>query len=1054
MPACTGCSFENPEGFQFCGRCGVALARHATGAEVRKRISVAFCDLVDWTALGERLDPESYRRVTTRYYDAMRAVLERHEGRVGKFIGDAVMALFGVPRLHEDDALRAVRAAAEMLKTMAALNQDLQREWGVELACRIGVNTGDVLTGDDLSAEHLVVGDALNTAARLEQAAGPGEVLLSEATYGLVRHAVEVEEVPALALKGKTGDVRAFRLLSVNSQAPARASRRDSPMVGRDAELAQVRSEFESTLAATACRLVTVVGPAGIGKTRLVEEFTASLGASACVLTGRCLSYGQGVTFWAANDVIKQAADVGPGDDESQARGKILAVLGDQPEARRVCDGVADVIGLSTTRAAPAEAFWSLRKFLEAKARSLPVVVFFEDLHWAEPTFLDFIEHVVGSSRGVPLLIVATARPELLGVRRDWATPPKGTAVILESLPESVSAALLENLAAKEALEPGARAQIIEVAEGNPLFLEQMLLMVTDDKRLKRVPATVHAVLAARLDRLAPAQRRFLEAAAVEGKDFELETVGALLPEKTAPELATDVAELLGRELIEPDSSTGSQEAFRFRHILIRDVAYDSVPKQTRSELHERLADRMDQSGKDRSPANEAIIGYHLEQAYRNRAELRPVDDLARNLASRAARKLAAAGKETLARGDARAGANLLGRATTLMATTDPLLSGVRVSLGAALRAQGDMEGAASTFDEVLASPRARDDPQSYADALLERGWLRLNVDPTGWATEALDAAKEAVTVFEPIGDDRGLARAYQLMTEVHFSRGQLAECREDTKKAIEYARRSGDLEAEASAHFYLGGPISYGDGTVQEMLQLGDDYLRWVERNPGAWMVRATASHGFARAYGLIGQFAKGREVAKRELAMLEDLGQVGWVAWTRSHATAFIETLAGDHAAAEAELRESYRLLEQHGAKNSVGAAARLAHALCAQGQYDEAEHFATMTRDASPGDLQEQALWRSALAKVLAHRGKFSEAETLAREATQLLEPTGFINQCGDAELDLAEVLVAAGRPGEASLALERALDLYRRKGNTVSAARVTELLSKLPEPTILG
>jgi tetratricopeptide (TPR) repeat protein len=245
----------------------------------------------------------------------------------------------------------------------------------------------------------------------------------------------------------------------------------------------------------------------------------------------------------------------------------------------------------------------------------------------------------------------------------------------------------------------------------------------------------------------------------------------------------------------------------------------------------------------------------------------------------------------------------------------------------------------------------------------------------------------------------------------------------------------------------YLGGPVYYGDGTVEEMLRLVADNLRWVEQNPAAWILRTTSSHAYGRAYAMVGQFDEARSVAKRDQAMLEDLGQVGILAWTQSHVSAFIETLAENHAAAEAELRESYLLLERYGAKNSVGAAARLAHSLCTQGRYEEAEHFAAMTKDAMPGDVQEQALWRCALAKVEAHRGNFNEADSLARAATELLEPTGFINQCGDAEMDLAGVLVVAGRPEEAAMVLKKALDLYRRKGNSVSAARAGDLLAKL-------
>ena len=305
MATCPTCGEEAPGGFRFCGVCGAELAAVPGSArEVRKTITVLFCDVAGSTALGEQLDPESLRRVMARYFEMARSCLERHGGTVEKFIGDAVMGVFGVPVVHEDDALRALRAATELRDSISSLNEELERDYAVSLQVRVGVNTGEVVTGTE---ERLATGDAVNVAARLEQAAAPGEILIGEETLALARDAVEVEPVKALVAKGKSEPVHAFRLVTVREDAPAFERRLDSAMVGRVRELALLRQAFERAVSESGCHLFTMLGPGGVGKSRLVAELVAGLGGEAYVLSGRCLSYGEGITYWPLVEVFRQA---------------------------------------------------------------------------------------------------------------------------------------------------------------------------------------------------------------------------------------------------------------------------------------------------------------------------------------------------------------------------------------------------------------------------------------------------------------------------------------------------------------------------------------------------------------------------------------------------------------------------------------------------------------------------------------------------------------------------------------------------------------------------
>jgi DNA-binding SARP family transcriptional activator len=746
--------------------------------EVRKTVTVLFADV---TPAGDRLDPELLPRVTARAFGEMRRVLERHGGSVEKLIRGAVTAVFGVPVVHEDDPLRAVRAAAELRERLTALNEELTRESGIRLALRTSVSTGEIVTGGDQEGD--VVGDAVTVAARLQQSARPSEILIGAETHRFVRDAVLAE--PAGQGEGST-----FRLLAVIPGAPGYPGRFESPMVGRKRERRRLQDAFDQAVVDASCQLFTILGAAGVGKSRLVQEFVDAVGDRALVAGGRCLPYGEGITYWPVIEAIREAAVLSEGDSPEQAREELAALLEGEEDAQLVAQRVAQLVGLAEAAAGGAEeGFWAVRTLFEALARRRPVVLVFDDIHWGEATFLELVEYIADWTREVPLLLVCIARPELLDVRPGWGGGKlNATAVLLEPLSEGESSQLVDNLAGGN-LEAATRRRVVEAAEGNPLFVEEMLALALEDGRANgelEVPPTIQALLAARLDRLADDEHSVLELAAVEGKVFHQGSIVELSPEPLRPGVASNIAALVRKELIRPDRALfAGEHAFRFRHLLIRDAAYDSIPKEARGQLHERYAIWLERKAAERIVEYEEIVGYHLEQAFRYRTELGPVDDAARELARRAAQRLGAAGRRAFVRADAPAAVNLISRAAALLPANDP----ARVDLVPNVRVVQGLSGDLSWAHGVLGEALETGDERLRAHALVQRGFLRLFTEPEVTPEQLIAVAEQAIARFEHLGDQLGLARAWRLVGQAHYLARLAGACAEASERALAHAR-------------------------------------------------------------------------------------------------------------------------------------------------------------------------------------------------------------------------------------------------------------------------
>ena len=1030
------------------------------GDETRKVVTTLFADVAGSTAVGESLDPETLRRVMSRHFDETRRIVEEHGGVVEKFIGDAVMAVFGVPRVHEDDALRAVRAALAIRDRLKELDGELKDRLGTSVTWRIGVNTGQVVAGDAGSGQRFVTGDAVNMAKRLEEAAGTGEVVIGEATYRLVREAVSAEPLEALAVKGKAEPIRAYRLLAVSDATIGPARRSDAPMVGRQRQRQLLADVLEQAIAERVCQMFTILGSAGVGKSRLVHEFLAGLDPEVRLLRGRCLSYGQGITFWPIREMLLEAAGIGEDDTAGEARAKLARLVSDEDAAvPRTLDRVAEAIGLAEGTADPEDTFRSVRRLFEGLARERPLVLVFDDVHWAEPSLLDLIEDIADWSRDAPILLLCVGRQELLEARPTWGGGKlAATTIQLEPLSATESDELVVGLLGQAALDPEVRRRIAEAADGNPLFVEELLGMLIDDGSLVRdngswramrdlrlitVPPTIQALLAARLDRLERPERSVIECGAVEGKVFHAGAVAALVPDAVRATVPSNLLGLLRKELLRPDRSAFSgDEAYRFRHLLIRDAAYDAMPKQARAELHERFANWLEVASGERKTEYEEILGHHLEHAHRYKSELALADAEVADLARRAADYMASAGMRATDRGDYHAAQALLGRAVDLMGD-DPRRPSLLETLGDVLFERVGPREAAERFEEAKRGYEAQADPVGAARAEVGLLNARSSLESLE-ADDVVARGEELVALLDEAGDLDGWVRATQLVGSHLFFLGRVTD-------AIHRLTEGWDrlpIGSIGRAHLaqWVVSCLFWGPAPVDEAIPRLE---RIIEENPGRPKVEVGAVRSIGGLKAMRGDFDGARADIARSDAIAAEAGLEMLLVSSGSHFMAHVELRAGNPQAALDSGLPSYEALAATGDTGfSSTSAGIVASALVELDRLDEAERYAQIALDtAAASDGVSQALGREVRARVLARRGQLEEAEPLTREAIAISATDEDPNRHAEALMALAEVLQLAGRPSEAAEALTEAAKRFGQKGNIVMVERARRLIAEL-------
>jgi class 3 adenylate cyclase/tetratricopeptide (TPR) repeat protein len=966
--------------------------------EGRKTVTVVFCDVVAFTQLADELDPEALRHVMGQVFERSEAVVERHGGIVEKFAGDEVMAIFGVPTIHEDDALRAVRTAVAMRESIAEIERGLGS--GAQLEVRIGVNTGEVAVSDPSAGHSFVSGDAIAVGKRLEQAAEPGEILLGEATHKLVAHAVESDELDPLSLKGLSRMTTAFRLRAVDAEATAIPRRSDTAVTGRTGELGRLLG-FYADAAKGEGRFVTVLGEPGIGKSRLARELFANVENEATVLIGRCPPYGEGTTFSPVREVFTTA-----GRDDAELDGSSY------------------------------EVFTATRRLVEELAYERPVVVALDDLHWAAETLLDLVEHLSARLGSARVLLLCLARPDLADRRPSWLRD--AACVTLEPLSETDSRRLLEALGAP----PAVHARIAEMAEGNPLFMEQLAAFASEESDSVELVGSIRGVLHARLDKLGRGERAVLERAAVAGRSFTLEAVLGLTAPEEREHAQAHLFDLARRDLIRPDI-TIPDEGFRFQHALIREVVYESMPKAARAGLHLQTAALLEAAG-----GEDALVGFHLERAFQlNRELANPQPELG----ARAGALLRRAAQETFNRSDVPASISLLERARLLLPDGDPALPELLTEIGYARLSGGDMPAAETVLDEAIERAVALGQRSAELHARTEREFVRMFVSGNASLDSSVAFAREAMAELGQPGDELALARAWWLS-----SSGDVRACRwrergEALERALVYAREANvGLDVAGTLSGLYAQALLHGPTPAEAALARVQELLDEIGSDP---VLQSAVRPSVAGLLAMQGEFDEARANYRSAVTTYDDLG-LRFRRMLQAFVGAQIELWAGDPEAAAAKLRASSTAFDEFGAGNSaVTHRALLAVALCAAGREDEAEAVAAVvTAAASPDDIVPQVLWRSAACRVLARRGDAEGSAGLAAEALTLTEDVEFPFLQATALTAAAEAEAVSGRPVEARRLLEDARTLMAEKGNLPEVARLTELAETYTGPPV--
>lgn len=997
---------------------------------VRKTATV----LIARISTEHETDPEIERRLIAAARVGIDRIASHHGGVSMPGIGADVAVLFGVPFTKEDDALRALRTAHQLGTAIAA---QTARE-PAELAVRIGLDTGEVVADatDDVFGEPLVKAEALALAGE------PGEVLLSDATRRMASGAIRVE--PAL-------DGKAWRLLAFSTETPHLGPEVAGRIVDRKDELLAARSVFTRTVREGDAHILIMTGDAGIGKSRLAREFIDGLGEDADVLIGRCLSYGEGIAFWPLREALTFAA----GGNSAEA---IRKLIDQAPDAELVADVVAGALGVGNAAPAGEQVPWAFRRLFEEFAQRRPVVLVIDDAHSADLPLLKLVNDLV-DWLAAPVLFLCLGRPELFesrpdwGVedpRPDWGKHPRVEVLKLAPLADNDSFELLTDRLGDRRLSEGERDHIVSTADGNPLFVEQLLAMSAEDPwwdEGRGIPATIQTLLAARLDRLGPGERAFIQRAALIGREFWPAAVVELLPPEARESAPEHLRALVRRGLIQPvRRPRGGEEELRFHHILIRDVAYRSTPKALRGDLHERFANWLESYG----DGYEEIVGYHLAEAFGYRCELERANEDLYALAARAGERLAAAGRRAVSRGDSRAGANLLGRARELFDSGGQARPEVLLELGTALIESGEFAEAERVLATALDSAQSVDDDAYRARALIELSDLHGVVDATARADEAQKVADEAIAVFKSIGDEAGLARALLHVADVHWTRCHFADMERVLEQALKHAERAGARRERSLILANLARAAVTGPRPVEDAVRrcqairdrAGDDLMSAV-----------VVEIMLAVLDAMRGEFADARRRWQVTKARLEEVGRTVTLSLFEMY-HAFVEMIADTPADAEPDLEQAYAVLDRSHEKSRLATiSALLARVHCAQGHYTDAERYCAVSAEASTADdIVSQTIWRGTRARVLARGGDAAAAIDMATTAVALAQETDFLMLHADALCDRADALAATGQQEAAVADLEAAVALYERKGMRPSAATARAIQQAFLTPSL--
>ncbi len=1058
VSACAACGGDLPAAAAFCPTCGRPVKRATTPSEtVRRTVTAVFCDLSGSTALGETRDPELMRTVVTRYFEAVSAVMEQHGGTVEKFIGDAVMSVFGIPELHEDDALRAVRAAAGARDAVAQLNEQLEREHGLRIAVRHGVETGEVVIGDG-SRGTVATGDAVNVAARLEQAAAPGEILVGPGTWRLVRDMAHAEAVGPLSMHGKQDGVPAWRLLDVENEQRSSRAMAGTPLIGRTRELSLLRQTFDRCIEERACHVVTLLGNAGVGKTRLLSELLAALPDDVLVLRGRCLSYGDAVGLWPVREILRSAAGLKGGEEEQESRPRIARLIADDADPTVLGDRLAALADLAGTLPSREEANWAMRRFFELVGRSSPLIVVIDDVHWADPVLLDLVDHLADWVRDTPLLLVCVSRPELLDTRPMWGGGRvNATSLLLSPLHPAAAAELVQAIAGSTELAPDVEQRLCAAVAGVPLYAEHLFAMLVERDQVAlrdgvwswtrptdvlETPPSIAAILAARLDRLDTGQRAVVESASVVGEVFYRGAVGELTAALASDEVDAALGALIRRDLVRTEpSDIAGEEALRFTHVLVRDAAYTAMSKSRRSELHLRLA-RWLEKRSDAASVVGPFVGHHLAQAVMLRDALGPRDAITRDLADEAVGVLQRAARGVGAT-DPAAGAALLDRAAAV-SEDQSLVARLRLRQVALLRMDRNLPACAAAWRAARVAAQEVGDARLIRMVTFEGTMLSSQLPTVEADTLTDDEIDIALDQAREDRDDEMLLAALRCNIDRLNQRGLWAGMPELADEAAAAADRLGEAAIQTDFRMTVAagcvfGPMPASQGLARLTRLLGDPEL--TQRDQRARLTMAQVP-----LLAMLDREDEARQVTAQARLVNDEL-HLGpdFLAFMVGYGLQIL----GDAAAAEGDVRRATDALARIG---EVGWRSTLLPMLgelrLAQGDEAEARESAEIAREISPpDDTESQARWRSLLAVLEARAGRLDTALQLADDAIEWVHRGDQTDSTADRHRDRAEVRRAAGLLSEARADLEEAVRLYLEKGNIPSRRRAQAMLDAL-------